>query len=91
MEVAVTILGLLAAAATAGANLPQILKCYRTKRAGELSTKTLGILAAGFTGWLAYGVFRNDVIIILANIVSFAQVGTLLLMKRWYSEPVSDA
>ena len=81
MDMFTNILGGLAACLTAFANVPQVLKCFRTGKAGDLSFKMLLALAAGFTLWLIYGLMRGDWIIVAANAVSLALAATLLVFK----------
>lgn len=74
-------LGGLAALLTTFANIPQVIKCFRTGTAGDLSKKMLMALAMGFALWLAYGVMRGDWIITAANAVSLGLVSILLWFK----------
>lgn len=81
MDPLTTTLGGLAALLTTVANVPQVIKCFRTGKAGDLSKKMLIALALGFTLWLAYGAMRADVFIVIANAVSLALVAILLWFK----------
>ena len=81
MDLLTNALGGLAAFLTTVANVPQVIKCFRTRKAGDLSKKMLIALAMGFTLWLAYGVLRGDWIIAAANAVSLCLVSVLLWFK----------
>ncbi len=81
MDMFANALGGLAAFLTTVANLPQVIKCFRTGKAGDLSKKMLIALAMGFALWLAYGVMRDDWIIVTANAVSLCLVAILLWFK----------
>jgi MtN3 and saliva related transmembrane protein len=81
MDMLTNTLGGLAAFLTTFANVPQVIKCFRTGRAGDLSKKMLMALAAGFALWLAYGVMRGDPIIMAANGVSLCLIAILLWFK----------
>jgi MtN3 and saliva related transmembrane protein len=81
MDPLTTTIGGLAALFTTVANVPQVIKCFRTGKAGDLSKKMLIALALGFVLWLAYGVMRTDVMILIANAVSLALVAILLWFK----------
>jgi MtN3 and saliva related transmembrane protein len=70
-----SVIGLLAAFCTTFSYIPQLKKCWDTGSAGDLSLKMFSILAAGIALWVVYGVMQRDMVIILANSVSF-----LLLM-----------
>ena len=67
---AVTVLGLVAAACTTGAFVPQVVKTYRTRSSADLSLGMYGLLVTGTSLWLAYGLVIGDLPIILANVVT---------------------
>ena len=81
MEFLAAVLGGLAALFTTLANVPQVLKCFRTGKAGDLSMKMLLALCTGFSLWLAYGLLRGDLLIVAANAISLALGGVLLGFK----------
>ena len=81
METVTTALGSLAAFLTTIANVPQVIKCFRTGKAGDLSFKMLLALSGGFALWLAYGLLREDMIIVSANAISLVLVITLIAFK----------
>jgi len=81
---AVTALGLAAAVMTTAAFLPQVIKTWQSRQTRDLSLVTLLVLCAGIILWVAYGIFRNDLPLILANIVTLMLVGTLLALKVKY-------
>jgi MtN3 and saliva related transmembrane protein len=74
-------IGLAAAFCTTLANFPQLKKCWQTGSTGDLSWKMLATLATGLVLWLLYGIFREDVVIILANTASLAMVLGILYFK----------
>ena len=74
----VTILGLIAAALTTGAYVPQVVKTWRSGSSADLSLGTYAILLAGLFAWLAYGVILDDLPIILANVVTIGLVSAVL-------------
>ncbi|MBV9076831.1 MAG: SemiSWEET transporter [Methylobacteriaceae bacterium] len=78
------ILGYLAAVCTAGANLPQVMKAWRSRSTSDLSIRTLTILATGLALWIAYGFGRSDVPLIAANGISLALTGTAVALKLRY-------
>jgi MtN3 and saliva related transmembrane protein len=82
METFTTALGTMAALLTTATNVLQVIKCFRTRRAGDLSFKMLLVaLSLGFALWLAYGLLREDLIISAANAISLGLVGTLITFK----------
>jgi len=77
----VTLIGLLAAALTTSANLPQVLKAWRTRETSDLSLKMTVILAAGLGFWVAYGVLQGDAVIVIANAVAMLLALALTVLK----------
>ena len=81
MDLFTNLLGAAAAFLTTIANVPQVIKCFRTGKSGDLSKKMLIALALGFALWLTYGLLRDDLIIAGANAVSLGLVAILLGFK----------
>lgn len=81
MSTFITVIGLAAAVCTTGANLPQLKKAWTTGQTDDLSLNMLVLLASGVGLWVAYGVLREDIVIILANGVSLALLLALLCLK----------
>jgi MtN3 and saliva related transmembrane protein len=81
METVTTALGSLAAFLTTIANVPQVVKCFRTGKAGDLSFKMLLALSGGFAFWFVYGLLRKDMIIMSANAISLGLAITLIAFK----------
>lgn len=77
-------IGLLAAILTTSANVPQVIKTYRTRSGEGLSARMLLTLASGLALWLTYGVLRKDLSLILANAAALGLTLTLLWLKRRY-------
>ncbi|MCC7043345.1 MAG: SemiSWEET family sugar transporter [Acidobacteria bacterium] len=67
---AVTMLGLLAATTTTVAFLPQVVKNWKTRSAGDLSFGTFGLFTAGLVLWLVYGLIIGNLPIIVSNTVT---------------------
>lgn len=67
--------------------LPQLLESVQRRRAGlvsEVSLATLGLLLAGQSLWLAYGLARPDVPIIVTNVIAVT-VTSALIAVEWRS------
>lgn len=79
-----TVLGLIAAFLTTTAFLPQVIKSYKTKQTKDLSLLMTSIQSSGNFLWLLYGVFRNDIAIMLANAITLILVLFLLMLKVKY-------
>jgi MtN3 and saliva related transmembrane protein len=78
---AATLLGLLAAALTTIANVPQVLKAWRTKETRDLSLAMTSILAAGLGLWVVYGILQSDAVIIIANAIAMLLALALTALK----------
>jgi MtN3 and saliva related transmembrane protein len=78
-------IGFVAATFTALAFLPQVLKTWRSRSAGDLSVSMLLAQATGVALWILYGVAIASHPIIVANIVTLTLTLMLLLFKRVYS------
>jgi MtN3 and saliva related transmembrane protein len=66
----ITLLGYAAATCTTFAFIPQLLKTWRSKSAGDVSWGMLIIFSAGLLLWLIYGIFLNAWPIIVANSIT---------------------
>lgn len=61
------IVGILAGILTAISMLPQLIKILKEKKADDVSLKMLLVLLSGLVLWIAYGILRNDLPIIVTN------------------------
>jgi MtN3 and saliva related transmembrane protein len=80
----ITLLGLVAAACTTIAFLPQVIKNWRTKSAGDLSFGTFGLFTAGVVLWLVYGSLIGNVPIIVSNVITLILNVANLAQMIWY-------
>ena len=87
MSTFATAVGLAAAVCTTGANLPQLKKAWTTGQTDDISMNMLLVLASGLALWVAYGVLKEDLVIILANGISLTLIGGLLYLKTTQSRP----
>ena len=77
----VLLLGLLAGTLTTFAFVPQVIKTWRTKSAGDLSVGTMSMICTGVLLWLVYGLFVGDIPVIASNAVTLVLVsGTFVLI-----------
>ena len=83
--------GLLAGILTTSANVPQVLKTYRTRSAEGLSRRMLLTLASGLALWLTYGALRRDIWMVLANGAGFSLTVSLLWLQWRYRNNKSPA
>lgn len=83
---AIMILGLVAAVLTTIAFVPQVFKTWKSKSAGDLSLGMYLILTTGVILWLIYGILKEDIPIIAANVVTLSLALTLLYFKLFYRD-----
>lgn len=80
----IMVIGLIAAALTTGALLPQLIKVWKTKSAKDISTGMFALTSAGGLVWFIYGLFVNNFPIIIANSLAFLQAIAILFFKIKY-------
>ena len=80
----ITVLGLVAACITTASFLPQVLKLWRTKSAGDVSVSTFGMISLGVSTWLVYGLILGDLPIILANGSTLIMSLSVVILARRY-------
>ena len=85
-----TYLGFLAGALTSTGYLPQIVKGYRTKKMQDVSLLMPAVLGIGMLLWLVYGLAREDIVIVIANIVGSSLTALLVAMKIRYDGTSDD-
>jgi MtN3 and saliva related transmembrane protein len=80
----ITIIGLIAAAFTTISLLPQLMKVWKTKSTKDISTGMFTLYCSGVFLWFVYGVYINDLPIVLANSLAFVQALAILIFKAKY-------
>jgi MtN3 and saliva related transmembrane protein len=81
MTLILEITGLVAAALTTFAFLPQVLQVWRSRTTAGLSLPMLVAFASGVALWLVYGLGTGQRPVIVANAVTLVLVLVLLGMK----------
>jgi MtN3 and saliva related transmembrane protein len=81
LTVWIIVIGLVAAALTTGAWLPQVFKTWRTRSARDFSWGYLAMFACGVVLWAVYGVLRRDIPVIAANVVTIFLVAGVIVVK----------
>ena len=76
-----TNLGLLAGICTTCSFFPQVAKALKSKRTQDISKGMYSILSLGLFLWLVYGIFLQDIPLILTNSVSFSLSAVVLWLK----------
>ena len=77
-------LGYFAGVLTVGSFLPQVIRTWRTRKAGDLSLGMFGLLVAASSLWIIYGVITSDWPVILTNTGMVAMNGALAFAKIRY-------
>ena len=80
----ITIIGLIAAAFTTVALFPQLIKVWKTKSTKDISTGMFSLYCGGVFLWFVYGVYLNDLPIMIANSLAFIQALAILMFKAKY-------
>ena len=69
---AIDVIGYLAAGFTTASWLPQVIRTWRTRSAGDLSPTMLAAYTGGSALWLLYGLAQRALPIIVANAATLA-------------------
>jgi MtN3 and saliva related transmembrane protein len=80
----ITIIGLIAAAFTTIALLPQLIKVWKTKSTKDISTGMFSLYCCGVFLWFVYGVYLKNLPIMIANSIAFIQALVILMLKTKY-------
>jgi MtN3 and saliva related transmembrane protein len=75
------LIGLIAAACTTSAFVPQVVKVWRSRSTKDISLAMSVVLTAGTLLWLIYGLIQADVPLIAANGITTVLVGIILFFK----------
>ena len=84
------LVGAAAALLTTFGFVPQIIKMRRTRSVKDVSLLTLVQFSVGVTIWGIYGFHLNDVVIIVANVISLViLIGAIVLYFRYRAREVN--
>jgi MtN3 and saliva related transmembrane protein len=75
------LVGLSAGFLTTVAFVPQVTKVWKEKSAKELSLPTFIAFTIGVAMWLAYGILKQEIPIIVWNGATLVLAGAILAMK----------
>lgn len=78
------IVGYIASAVTVFTFLPQVIKTWKEKSAKNVSLLMFIIAITNEILWIAYGVMRDDMVIILTNIVMMCMASFMIYLKLRY-------
>lgn len=75
------LLGYVAGALTTAAFVPQLVKTWRSRSAGDLSYVMMSVFSTGIALWLVYGIVLESWPVILANAVTLVLSLAILALK----------
>lgn len=78
------ILGYAACAVTSLTFLPQVVKTWKEKSAKNVSLMMFLIAFVNEVMWIAYGVLRNDMVIIVTNVIMIIMCSVMISLKLKY-------
>lgn len=78
------ILGLTATCFTTSSFIPQVWRTWRTRDVSGISLATYLVLTIGLTLWLAYGLLKGDLPLVVANSVMVVLTAAITIMKIVY-------
>jgi MtN3 and saliva related transmembrane protein len=81
---AANLLGLLAGTLTTAAFLPQVIKTWRSRSAGDISLVMFAMFSLGVLLWIVYGFSVGAVPVIVANVITLLLSITILVFKIRY-------
>jgi MtN3 and saliva related transmembrane protein len=79
-----TIIGTVAGTLTTTAYLPQVVKVWRSRSAGDISLQMYILVVTGASFWVVYGLMLMQWPVIIANAVSLVFTATILAFKLRY-------
>jgi MtN3 and saliva related transmembrane protein len=78
---AISTIGMVAAALTTAAYIPQAYKTIRTRQTRDLSIVTFTMLFVGTILWFIYGMYIRDTPLMLANGITATLSGIIFFLK----------
>ncbi|WP_111976836.1 SemiSWEET transporter [Algibacillus agarilyticus] len=75
------ILGFISAFLTTFSFLPQAIQVIKTRDTQSLSLAMYSFFTVGVAGWLAYGLYKEDSAMIVANMITFLLAACILSIK----------
>lgn len=79
------LLGLVATCFTTSSFVPQVWRIWKTKDVSAISLPTYVIITVGLALWLAYGLLKSDLPLIVANSVMVVLTAAITVMKLRYT------
>ena len=82
----IDILGLVATCFTTSSFIPQVISTWKSKDVSGISLPTYVIITIGLALWLAYGIIKGDMPLIIANAVMVVLTSAITIMKITFSK-----
>lgn len=79
-------LGLIAGILTTTAYVPQVLRTWRLKTAGDISLLMISLTSSGIFLWFLYGLYIGSLSVTIANLITCILTLTVLVMKIRYGK-----
>ena len=79
-----TVIGTVAGTLTTAAYLPQVVKVWRSRSAGDISLQMYILMVMGASLWVVYGLLLMQWPVIIANGVSLLFTAIILMFKLRY-------
>jgi MtN3 and saliva related transmembrane protein len=83
-EDSILIVGYAACTVTALTFLPQVIKTWKEKSAKNVSLMMFIIAATNEVLWITYGVLKNDMVIIVTNVIMIVMAFIMISLKLKY-------
>lgn len=80
------ILGLVATCFTTSSFIPQVITTWKTRDVSGISLPTYLIITIGLALWLAYGLLKGDLPLIVANSVMVVLTASISIMKITFTK-----
>lgn len=81
------VLGLIATCFTTASFVPQVWRTWKTRDVSGISLVSYAVITIGLALWLAYGLLRGDLPLIVANAVMVVLTAAITVMKVAYDKP----
>ena len=86
VDVLLLLIGFMATGFAVASSIPQIRKAKRTKKSDDLSIRFIIVLIIGLSFWVVYGIGKNDIVLIIGNLIAVSLNAYLLFLKVKYSK-----
>jgi MtN3 and saliva related transmembrane protein len=78
------IIGMIAGTLTTVSFVPQVIKTWKSRSAGDISFGMFLLFSLGVVLWLIYGLAIHSVPVIVSNVVTLVLSVSIIVMKLWF-------